>query len=133
MMSLGVKANQLLLNDPVKLSFRYFDEANNKYIDAATKPGDKLFEEMWVTMLKSFAAHLKEKGWFEITHIAIDERPMDHVFKTLEVIRKADPNFKTSFAGDYHKELLNDIDDYCVTFFNKYTEAEIAKRRAETK
>ncbi|HHT22400.1 MAG TPA: DUF4091 domain-containing protein [Bacteroidales bacterium] len=134
MMSLGVnKQINCYSMIPWKLSFRYFDEASNRYIDASTKPGDALFEELWVTMLKSFAAHLKEKGWFEITHIAIDERPMDHVLKTLAVIRKADPNFKTSFAGNYHKELLNDIDDYCIAFRYKYTEAEVARRRAEGK
>ena len=56
-------------------------------------------------MLASFSKHLKEKGWFDICAIAMDERPMDVMQKTLKVIRKADPDFKVSLAGNYHAEV----------------------------
>ena len=48
---------------PWRLSFQYFDQATNslKFIDM--KPGDLEYEDIWGTMLRSFAAHLKEKGW----------------------------------------------------------------------
>ena len=36
--------------------------------------------------------------------IAMDERPMEVMQKTLKVIRKADPDFKVSLAGNYHEE-----------------------------
>ena len=69
---------------------------------------------MWVAMLKSFSKHLREKGWFDICTIAMDERPMEVMQKTLQVIRKADPEFKVSLAGNFHKELEADIYDYCI-------------------
>lgn len=118
---------------PWKLSFQYYDQATNslKFIDM--KPGDREYEEVWVTLLKSFAAHLKEKGWFDITHISMDERPMPVMQETLKVIRKADPDFKVSLAGALHDELSDELDDYCVALRMKYPEEMKEKRRAEGK
>ena len=36
----------------------------------------------------------------------MDERPMEVMQKTLKVIRKADPDFKVSLAGNYHEEKM---------------------------
>lgn len=118
---------------PWKLSFQYYDQATNslKFIDM--KPGDREYEEVWVALLKSFAAHLKEKGWFDITHISMDERPMPVMQETLKVIRKADPDFKVSLAGALHEELSDELDDYCVALRMKYPEEMKEKRRAEGK
>lgn len=118
---------------PWKLSFQYYDQATNslKFIDM--KPGDREYEEVWVTLLKSFAAHLKEKGWFDITHISMDERPMPVMQETQKVIRKADPDFKVSLAGALHEELSDELDDYCVALRMKYPEEMKEKRRAEGK
>ena len=82
-------------------------------------------------MLKSFAQHLKEKGWFEITHIAMDERGLKDMLATIEVVRKADPDFKLSLAGSHHKELLEPLNDYCVTMAETFSPEEIAVRRAK--
>ena len=129
MMSLGVdKQINCYSMIPWKLSFRYFDEAAQIYIDAQTAPGDALYEEMWTTMLRTFATHLKEKGWFEKTFISMDERPMDAMIKTLEVIRKADPQLKVSLAGALHTELIDELDDYCVALRMKYTDEMLARR-----
>ena len=118
---------------PWRLSFQYFDQASNQFKFFNGKPGEPAYEEFWMRMLKSFAQHLKEKGWFEITHIAMDERPLNDMLATIKVVYKADPNFKLSLAGTYHKELLEDLDDYCITLAEKFTPEEIAKRRAEGK
>ena len=134
MMSLGVdKQINCYSMIPWKLSFRYFDEAAQIYIDAQTAPGDTLYEEMWTTMLRTFAAHLKEKGWFEKTFISMDERPMDAMIKTLEVIRKADPQLKVSLAGALHTELIDELDDYCVALRMKYTDEMLARRNESGK
>lgn len=118
---------------PWRLSFQYFDQATNslKFIDM--KPGDLEYEDIWGTMLRSFAAHLKEKGWFDIIHISMDERPMAVMQETLKVIHKADPDFKVSLAGALHEELSDELDDYCVALRMKYSEEIKAKRRAEGK
>ena len=106
MMSVGIdKQINCYSMVPWKLSFQYFDQATNSMQYVKTAPGEKAYEEMWVAMLKSFSKHLREKGWFDICTIAMDERPMEVMQKTLQVIRKADPEFKVSLAGNFHKEL----------------------------
>ena len=118
---------------PWRLSFQYFDQATNRFKEIHSRPGEKAYEEVWTAMLKSFAQHLKEKGWFDKTFISMDERPMPVMLETLKVIRKADKDFKISLAGALHKELVNELDDYCVALRMKYTDEMLAKRKAEGK
>lgn len=115
---------------PWKLSFQYFDQASNTLQFMNTAPGEAAYEEMWLAMLRSFSTHLREKGWFDICTIAMDERPMDVMQKTLKVIRKADSEFKISLAGNYHQELEADIYDYCIAIGSSYP-AEVLTRRAK--
>lgn len=131
MMSLGVKKQiNCYSMVPWRLSFQYFDQASNsfKYLDA--KPGEAAYDEFWGNMLTSFAKHLKEKGWFDITHISMDERPMKDMLATLKVIRKADKDFKVSLAGTYHDELVKELHDYCIAIGKKFP-AEVIKSRKE--
>ena len=131
MMSLGVKKQiNCYSMVPWRLSSQYFDQASNsfKYLDA--KPGEAAYDEFWGNMLTSFAKHLKEKGWFDITHISMDERPMKDMLATLKVIRKADKDFKVSLAGTYHDELVKELHDYCIAIGEKFP-AEVIKSRKE--
>lgn len=131
MMSLGVKKQiNCYSMVPWRLSFQYFDQASNsfKYLDA--KPDEAAYDEFWGNMLTSFAKHLKEKGWFDITHISMDERPMKDMLATLKVIRKADKDFKVSLAGTYHDELVKELHDYCIAIGEKFP-AEVIKSRKE--
>lgn len=115
---------------PWKLSFTYLDQATNSFKAIDAKPGDKAYEQLWTEMLRSFAAHLKEKGWFDITYIAMDERQLKDMLATLEVISKADSGFKVALAGSYHKELEDKLDDYCVIINEDFPAESIARRRA---
>lgn len=118
---------------PWHLSFQYFDEATKGIHEIQTEPGEVAYNEMWGAMLKSFAAHLREKGWFSITHISMDERPAAVMKTTLGIIRAADPEFKVSLAGALHEELSEELNDYCVALRMKYPEEMKAKRKAEGK
>ena len=134
MMSCGVKKEIGCYSMvPWRLSFQYFDQASNSFKFFNGKPGEPAYEEFWTRMLKSFAQHLKEKGWFEITHIAMDERPLKDMLATIEVVRKADPDFKLSLAGTYHSELVDHLDDYCTNLAGKFTDEELARRKATGK
>ncbi len=118
---------------PWALSFQYFDQASNslKFINA--KPGDAAYEEYWSEFLKSFAAHLKQKGWFEKTTIAMDERALGDMQIALRIIKKADPNFKISLAGNYHQEIEPDMYDYCLAFGHNFPADVKAKREQQGK
>lgn len=118
---------------PWNLSFQYYDQATNslKYVKA--KPGETAYAAYWETFLTSFAKHLKEKGWFEKTTIAMDERPLDAMKEALKVIKKADSGFKVSLAGNYHAELEEDLYDYCIAFGHQFPADIKAKREKQGK
>lgn len=134
MINLGIKdAITCYSMVPWDLSFQYFDQANNKLDIIKMKPGDQKYEEVWGAMLLSFEKHLKEKGWFEITYIAMDERPMEIMKETIQVIREVTPDFKISLAGALHDELSDDLDYYCVALRMKYDDDVKVKRADENK
>lgn len=99
---------------PWALSFPYYDVATARMQVLRAAPGDAAYEDLWVAMLKAFSKHLRAKGWFAITTIAMDERPMQAMQRAMAVIRKADPEFKVSLAGNYHPEIEAGLYDYCI-------------------
>lgn len=113
--------------------FRYFDQATDSMCYADMVPGTEEYESMWTEMLTDFARHLKEKGWFDICTIAMDERPLDLMLKTIKVIRAADKDFKISLAGTYHTEIDQDIYDYSLLIRDQYPETVVERRQAEGK
>lgn len=115
---------------PWNLSFYYFDETTNQREVLKAKPDDEAYEKHWYPFLKDFAAHLKKKGWFSKTTIAMDERPMKDMQAAIAIIKKADSDFQISLAGYYHPELTDDIIDYSIPFHDTMT-PEILKSRKE--
>lgn len=107
---------------PWALSFDYFDQASNRVQFVEAKPGDAAYEAYWGTFLKDFARHLREKGWFDKTTIAMDERGLDAMQAAIRVIRAADPAFKISLAGNYHPEIEADLYDLCVAYGHNFPE-----------
>ena len=120
---------------PWNLSFQYFDQASNtnKYIKSA--PGKKVYNEHWGRMLEQFASHLKDKAWFDITCIAMDERALDQMQKGIRLIHEKAPGLKISLAGNNHPEIEKDLYDYSVDEQdkNQFSESVIERRRAEGK
>ena len=114
---------------PWPLTYRYFDRARNNMVDLRADIGTPEYEEFWAPFLTDMARHLKAKGWFDIATIAMDERPLDAMQKAITLIRKADPDFRVALAGNYHEQLVEDVDDYCVILGQTFTPDEIAARR----
>ena len=134
MMSMGInKQINCYSMVPWELSFQYFDQASNSMQFVRTAPGESEYEEIWVAMLSSFSRHLREKDWFDICTIAMDERPMEVMQKTLKVIYKADSEFKVSLAGNFHKEIEKDLYDYCISIGQCFPEDVKVRRHTEGK
>lgn len=115
---------------PWALSFPYFDEATATMQVVHAAPGEPEYDRMWTAMLKSFARHLKEKGWFERTAIAMDERPFETMLRTLDVIRAGDPGFHVALAGNWYPELETELDDYCLPVAVPFPDDVLAARKA---
>jgi hypothetical protein len=105
---------------PWALRFDYFDRATNRVQFMEAKPGEAAYEEYWGGFLKDFSSHLHSKGWFERTAITMDERSPKAMEEAIKVIRKADPAFKISFAGNYHEEIERDIYDLCIAYGQEF-------------
>lgn len=116
---------------PWNLKFYYYDEAAGKDVVLVAKPGTPEYDQHWRPMLTDFARHLKSKGWFGITCIAMDERPLESMQKAIGLIRSVDKDYKISLAGLYHTELVNDIYDYCLASGLDFTAEEKKERLAK--
>lgn len=118
---------------PWKLSFRYYDQASDEMKFVNAKVGSVEYREYWYPFLVDFARHLKGKGWFGITTIAMDERPMLQMQKAIALIREADPDFKIALAGNYHEQIEKEIYDYCIASAQTFPEEVLDRRKAEGK
>lgn len=114
---------------PWDLSFQYFDQATNSLQVIKTDMDNPEYADYWRPFLSDFARHLKEKGWFEKTMIAMDERPMKAMQKAIRLIREADPAYQVALAGNYHQEIEPDIEDYCVASGQYFPEDVLKERR----
>lgn len=64
------------------------------------EPGTSEFDAYWGDFMARFSAHLKEKGWFDETYMAMDERAPAQVKAVSDFIGKFAPGMKISIAGN---------------------------------
>lgn len=114
---------------PWALQFDYIDQATSSPATFQAAPGSEEYNEYWGAFIADFARHLKAKGWFEKTMIAMDERPLESMQAGLGLIRKIEPAFKISLAGNYHEPVIYDIVDFSETFSGKQEFPESAKAK----
>lgn len=116
---------------PWALEFDYYDQATSSPTTFQAAPGSEEYNEYWGTFIADFSRHLKAKGWFEKTMIAMDERPMESMQAVLSLIRRTEPDFKISLAGNYHEPINFEIADFSEGFAPKkeFPESAKAKRK----
>ncbi len=115
---------------PWDMTFRYYDEAQRKDVDLHTTTSSEEYRELWTSFLQNFAQHLRAKGWFNKTCIAMDERGLDNMLDAYRVAQAAVPGIKMALAGTYHAELVDKLHDYCIGFGEAFTPDELARRKA---
>lgn len=97
-------------------------------------PGTPGFEDYWGGFLVDFAAHLKAKGWFKDTYIAMDERGPDDVRKIATLVQTKAPGMKIAMAGNRKPSEFDGIEihNYSqgLTHLTKEFLPELAPRRA---
>lgn len=118
---------------PWKIAFKYYDEALQKDTVFTGDIGTPAYNDFWFNMLTDFTKHLKQKGWFGMTAIAMDERPMEAMKSVIRVLKSVDSGWKISLAGDFHPEIEQDIDDYCVASRWTFPDDVLAKRKQQGK
>ena len=80
----------------------YLNEANGKASYVTAEAGSETWKKMWSTFLADFMKHIKEKGWFDITYLAMDERSTEEIAAVVNLVNSIkDENgksFKLSMA-----------------------------------
>lgn len=119
---------------PWDMNFIYYDESGRQHQTGTMSTGSTAYNNFWTAFLTAFASHLKEKGWFDKTYMALDERHSNDVANVYSLIQTlpSDSRFKLSLAGAYNSNLVDKLDDYCLELPNyNFSASEIASRKAK--
>lgn len=116
---------------PWDMSFRYYDEASGSYKSISTTTGTAQYRELWTSFLTSFKAHLQEKGWFEKTNIAMDERAESDLNNAYSIANSL--GFNCALAGNYHSSLCDTYRDLCAQLGQEhlFTAEQLASRKTK--
>ncbi len=109
----------------------YVDGATGKEVKITAKPGSKAYNDYWAPLLKDFTAHLKAKGWFEKTTIAMDERHLEDMKNMIALVDKVSPGMKITLAANKNLvSIMDRVHDYCFAIKFKPVPALNLKRAA---
>lgn len=86
---------------PWHLTFEYFDAALNVSVSKKMDPGSKEYEDYMLPFLTDLAKHLRAKGWFDKSCLAMDERPKELLEHAYSIIYKADKDYRIEGAINY--------------------------------
>lgn len=114
---------------PWHMTFEYIDGASGELKELTAAATSEEFAGYWSSLVKDFAAHLREKGWFDRTMIALDERQPEEMTAAINLVRSAVPDFKFSLAGWYSDELAYEFDYLCISSTQEFPEDVRAIRR----
>lgn len=116
---------------PWDMSFRYWDEESESYTSLTTTTSTEEYRDLWSNFLTAFKAHLVEKGWFEKTNIALDERQEADMLNAYNIANAL--GFNMALAGNYHSSLCDKFRDLCVQLGQEgqFTAAQLADRKAK--
>ena len=117
----------------------YFDEKSNQVIFETPATNSERWKELWTIFLQDYVKHMDEKGWFDITYMSMDERPLSEVIPVLDLVEsvknKDGESLKTSVAVfNYETEPVFDrIDDLSFAIYvgSQDKAKEITKQRKE--
>lgn len=129
-MSVGIdKAITIYTPVPNNFRFRYLDEKTGNYIYESWAPTSNEFKQHWNVFLTDLKKHLQQKGWLNKTYLGINEIAMEETLAAIKVIKEHSKNWKITYAGDWHPELENLLDDYCF-LHGKESDVNVVKRRS---
>lgn len=129
-MSVGIdKAITVYTPIPGGYRFRYIDGATGNYITELWPPSSDKFKAYWNAFLDDLKIHLKKKGWLNKTYIGINESAMDETLAAIKVVRSNSRDWKITYAGDWHPELNDLLNDYSF-LAGKESSLDVVKGRA---
>ena len=129
-MSVGIdKAITIYSPVPWGFRFRYLDEKTGNYQYETWAPDSEAFKAFWNVFLTDLKKHLEQKGWFQKTYLGINENAMEHTLAAIKVIKDHSAKWRITYAGDWHKELDELLDDYCF-LYGKESDVAVVEQRS---
>ncbi len=110
--------------------FRYLDQRTGDYADATWPPQSAEFRKVWRVFLDDLKRHLEARGWLQRTYLGINENPLEDTLAAIKVIKEHSPQWRITYAGDWHPELDGLVDDYSAAYGQEPSAREIEARSA---
>lgn len=130
-MGLGIdEAITIYTPVPWGYRFRYMDERTGNYVHAEWSPESKEFEQVWKIFLDDLHGHLKKKGWLEKTYLGINENPLNITIAAAKFIKAHSPDWRITYAGDWHPELSSLLNDYSPILGKEPRQQDLAERKS---
>lgn len=114
---------------PWDMSFEYYNEGAGELTTLKCKTTDESYKKLWTSFLKDFAKHLRKRGWFDKTCIAMDERGLPDMLNAYAIAQEAVPGIQMALAGNAHPELVDKLQDYAIAYGQLFSAEERAARR----
>jgi hypothetical protein len=111
--------------------FRYRDESTGNYVYEEWAPDSETFKKFWNIFLDDLKVHLQKKGWFGKTYLGINENELTQTLAAIGVIDNHDKAWKITYAGNWHKELEDLLDDFSFLYGNEPGMEEVKKRHSK--
>lgn len=132
MMSLGVnKMINCYSIIPWNNRIHYKDGVTGEFIEIETRPGTPEFIKYWSPFLKDFVTHLTQKGWIDITNIAIDERSREQMDAAFALMQEVAPELGIAYADNQKTyKRYPDSDDISIAIGHPYSREDLEERRS---
>lgn len=117
MMDLGIKSQiNCYSMVPWGNQLYYFDEKTGEEVKIIAEPGTEGYADLWIPFLRDFITHLEQKGWKEITRIAMDERAPAEMQAMLKLLNETAPGLGVALADNHksYKLYPDQLVDLCV-------------------
>jgi len=94
----------------------YYDEEQGREVKVSAAPGTPEYAALWKPFLLDFIRHLEEKGWREMTRIAMDERAPAEMQAMLKLLGEVAPGMGVALADNHKSYRLypDELTDLCV-------------------
>jgi len=128
-MSLGIdKAITIYTPIPWGERFRYLNATTGNYVYERWQPTSDTFSRNWNIFLTDLKTHLEKKGWFNKTYLGVNENAMEQTLSAIKVIKAHSKTWRITYAGDWHTQLDELVNDYSAVFGTQPTVEEVNGR-----
>ena len=118
---------------PWKNRIRYLDMGTGDYSWQEWPPDSEEFKVFWRLFLKDLRRHLVERGWFGRSYMGINENKLEDSLASIQTLKQDSGLWKVTYAGNWHPELDDLLDDYCVIIDKSMSPDQILQRRRSGK